>query len=79
MGRGQFWFATSRRAGGAEEIASSSPKTMAPELCRMIAKVTPELDAYLVTERSVEDIAVWICGICRRVFYTQEDFYGAAT
>ncbi len=40
----------------------------------MIAKVRPELDAYLVTERSVEDIAGLDLGICRRVFYNQEDF-----
>ena len=34
----------------------------------------PELDAYLVTERSVEEIAGHDLGICRRVFYNQEDF-----
>ena len=39
-----------------------------------MAKVRPELDAYLVTERSVEDIAGLDLGICRRVFYNQEDF-----
>jgi arginine decarboxylase len=40
----------------------------------MIAKVRPELDAYLITDRSVEDIAGLDLGICRRVFYNQEDF-----
>jgi arginine decarboxylase len=36
--------------------------------------VRPELDAYLITDRSVEDIAGLDLGICRRVFYNQEDF-----
>ena len=62
------------RAGGREEIDALSPESYGPELCRMIAKVRPELDAYLVTERSVEDIAGLDLGICRRVFYNQEDF-----
>ncbi|SFE11458.1 arginine decarboxylase [Sulfitobacter brevis] len=62
------------RAGGREEISALEPENYGPELCRMIAKVRPELDAYLVTERSVEDIAGLDLGICRRVFYNQEDF-----
>ena len=62
------------RAGGREEIDALLPENYGPELCRMIARVRPELDAYLVTERSVEDIAGLDLGICRRVFYNQEDF-----
>lgn len=62
------------RAGGQDEIDALQPENYGPELCRMIAKVRPELDAYLVTERSVEDIAGLDLGICRRVFYNQEDF-----
>tara|TARA_R110002049_G_scaffold117332_2_gene270491 strand:+ start:71041 stop:73767 length:2727 start_codon:yes stop_codon:yes gene_type:complete len=62
------------RAGGRDEIDALHPESYGPELCRMIAKVRPELDAYLVTERSVEDIAGLDLGICRRVFYNQEDF-----
>ncbi|MGB3279972.1 MAG: ornithine decarboxylase, partial [Pseudorhodobacter sp.] len=62
------------RAGGAEELEEIAPQDMGPELCRLIAKVRPELDAYLVTDRSVEDIAGLDLGICRRVFYNQEDF-----
>ncbi|MBW0157577.1 aminotransferase class I/II-fold pyridoxal phosphate-dependent enzyme [Sedimentimonas flavescens] len=62
------------RAGGAEEIEDIPPEDYGPELCRLIAKVRPELDAYLVTDRSVEDIAGLDLGICRRVFYNQEDF-----
>ena len=62
------------RAGGRQEIDAIPPENYGPELCRMIAKVRPELDAYLVTERSVEDIAGLDLGICRRVFYNSEDF-----
>ncbi len=62
------------RAGGAEGIESMAPEDYGPELCRLIARVRPELDAYLVTDRSVEDIAGLDLGICRRVFYNQEDF-----
>ena len=62
------------RAGGRQEIDALDPESYGPELCRMVAKVRPELDAYLVTERSVEDIAGLDLGICRRVFYNQEDF-----
>jgi arginine decarboxylase len=61
-------------AGGQEQIEAMAPEDIGPELCRLIAKVRPELDAYLVTERSVEDIAGLDLGICRRVFYNQEDF-----
>lgn len=62
------------RAGGRKVIDALDPENYGPELCRLIAKVRPELDAYLVTERSVEDIAGLDLGICRRVFYNQEDF-----
>jgi len=61
-------------ASNGETIDSMLPKDYGPELCRLIARVRPELDAYLVTERSVEDIAGLDLGICRRVFYNQEDF-----
>ncbi len=62
------------RAGGVEDINALSPADYGPELCRLVAKVRPELDAYLVTDRSVEEIAGLDLGICRRVFYNQEDF-----
>ena len=62
------------RAGGIDALKALPPQSYGPELCRLIAKVRPELDAYLVTDRSVEDIAGLDLGICRRVFYNQEDF-----
>ncbi len=63
------------RAGGAVSLEELAPENYGPELCRLIARVRPELDAYLITERSVEDIAGLDLGICRRVFYNQEDFH----
>lgn len=51
-----------------------APIDYGPELCRMIDRLRPELDAYLVTERSVEDVAGLELGCCRRIFYNQEDF-----
>ena len=62
------------RAGPEEDLDSLMPEAYGPELCRLIAKVRPELDAYLITDRSVEDIAGLDLGLCRRVFYNQEDF-----
>jgi len=62
------------RAGDQSEIDAMLPEDYGPELCRLLARVRPELDAYLVTERSVEDIAGLELGVCRRVFYNQEDF-----
>ncbi len=61
-------------AGGIDDIEALSPQDYGPELCRLTAKVRPELDAYLVTDRSLEDIAGMDLGICRRVCYNQEDF-----
>ena len=57
-----------------EDVDGLEPNEYGPEACRLIAKVRPELDAYLITDRSVEDIAGLDLGLCRRVFYNQEDF-----
>ena len=62
------------RVGGAEVMEALEEEEYGPELCRLIARLRPELDAYLITERSVEDIAGRDLGRCRRVFYNQEDF-----
>jgi arginine decarboxylase len=59
---------------GEEDVDALRPEDYGPELCRLIGKMRPELDAYLVTDRSVEEIAGKDLGICRRVFYNQEDF-----
>ena len=57
-----------------EDMDGIQPYEYGPEACRLIAKVRPELDAYLITDRSAEDIAGLDLGRCRRVFYNQEDF-----
>ncbi len=62
------------RVGEDEDVDALNPDEYGPELCRLIAKVRPELDAYLITDRSVEEIAGMDLGLCRRVFYNQEDF-----
>ncbi|NNE24271.1 MAG: aminotransferase class I/II-fold pyridoxal phosphate-dependent enzyme [Rhizobiales bacterium] len=62
------------RVGNDEEFDLMLPENYGPELCRLIAKVRPELDTYLITDRSVEAIAGLDLGLCRRVFYNQEDF-----
>ncbi|WP_340107314.1 aminotransferase class I/II-fold pyridoxal phosphate-dependent enzyme [Pikeienuella sp. HZG-20] len=62
------------RVGDDEDVDGLEPSHYGPEACRLIAKVRPELDTYLVTDRSVEDIAGLDLGLCRRVFYNQEDF-----
>ncbi|MEQ8395827.1 ornithine decarboxylase [Thalassobaculum sp.] len=59
---------------GDEDIQEIDPIDYGPELCRLIRKVRPELDTFLVTDRSVEDIAGRDLGGCSRVFYNQEDY-----
>jgi len=62
------------RVSEGEDVDGLQPSEYGPEACRLIAKVRPELDAYLITDRSAEDIAGLDLGRCRRVFYNQEDF-----
>ena len=62
------------RVGDEEDVDALKPSDYGPEACRLIAKVRPELDTYLITDRSAEDIAGMDLGGCRRVFYNQEDF-----
>jgi len=62
------------QAASDAEVDGLSHNEYGPELCRLIAKVRPELDSYLITDRSVEEIAGRDLGGCRRVFYNQEDF-----
>ena len=63
-----------KRVGDPEDVEAIQPHEYGPEACRLIARVRPELDAYLITDRSAEDVAGLDLGICRRVFYNQEDF-----
>lgn len=55
------------------DLEGIEPMERAPELSRLIAVLRPELDVYLFTDLSVEEIAGRDLGNCRRVFYNQED------
>lgn len=61
------------RRVGREDLSAMDPENYGPELCRLIGKIRPELDVFMVTDRSVEDIAGRNLG-CERVFYNQNDF-----
>jgi arginine decarboxylase len=59
---------------GDEDLEAFEHDEYGPELCRLLRKLRPELDSYLVTDRSVEEIAGRDLGNCRRVFYNAEDY-----
>lgn len=59
---------------GDEEMKDIDVEDYGPELCRLVRKVRPELDTFLITNHSVEDIAGRDLGGCLRVFYNQEDY-----
>jgi arginine decarboxylase len=61
------------RVGG-EGLGDLEPEDYGTALAQVIAKIRPELDVYLVTDQAVEEIAGKISGICRRLFYNQEDY-----
>lgn len=63
-----------RRASDEEEVDALHPDEYGAETCRLVHRIRPELDTYLVTDRSAETIAAKDLGGCRRVFYNQEDF-----
>lgn len=44
------------------------------ELCRLLHEIRPEVDIYLITDESVENIAGLELRGCRRVFYNQDDY-----
>ncbi len=44
-------------------------------LAESIMQVRPELDLFLVTDQSVEEVAGRVGKSCRRVFYNHEDFF----
>ena len=43
-------------------------------LADVISKIRPELDLFMVTDQSVEEIAGKVGNTCRRVFYNSEDY-----
>ncbi len=57
-----------------KEFSDIELNLQAPTLAEAIKKLRPELDIYLVTDQSVEEIASLVTNFCRRVFYNQEDY-----
>ena len=58
-----------------EDIETIDPAEYGPVLADTISHIRPELDLFLVTDRSVEEIAGRIGNTCRRVFYNTEDYF----
>lgn len=59
---------------GDENFEDLPPEDYGVALAYAIGILRPELDVYLVSDLSVEDIAGRVCDNCRRVFYNQEDY-----
>ena len=56
---------------GSDDLMERSPDDRAQELARALAKIRPELDLYLMTEISVEDLA-GLSHHFRRIFHARE-------
>ncbi len=57
---------------GADDLMERSPDERAQVLARALARIRPELDLYLMTEISVEDLAGRLSHHFRRVFHARE-------
>jgi arginine decarboxylase len=57
---------------GSDDLMEHTPDDRAQELARSLAKIRPELDLYLMTEISVEDLAGRLSHHFRRIFHARE-------
>ena len=57
-----------------DDLDDVEPQDYGVLLSDVIAAIRPELDLFLVTNQSVEEIAGRVGDACRRVFYNREDF-----
>ena len=57
---------------GSDDLMEHSPDDRAQVLARTLAKIRPELDLYLMTEISVEDLAGRLSHHFRRIFHARE-------
>jgi arginine decarboxylase len=57
---------------GADDLMQHTPDDRAQVLARTLAKIRPELDLYLMTEISVEDLAGRLSHHFRRIFHARE-------
>lgn len=55
-------------------IDDIEPQDYGVLLADIIASVRPELDLFLVTDQSVEEVAGRVGDACRRIFYNREDY-----
>ena len=51
------------------------PRNYGILLAELLGRLRPEVDVYLVTDQSVENIAGALPESCRRIFYNQEDYF----
>ena len=58
--------------GATADLMEKSPDTRAQLLGHALARIRPELDLYLMTEISLEDVAGWVDNNFRRVFHSRE-------
>ena len=59
-------------SGGSADLMERSPDDRAQVLARSLARIRPELDLYLMTEISVEDLACRLSHHFRRIFHARE-------
>jgi arginine decarboxylase len=59
-------------SGGSADLMDRSPDDRAQVLARSLARIRPELDLYLMTEISVEDLAGRLSHHFRRIFHARE-------
>jgi arginine decarboxylase len=57
---------------GADDLMEHTPDDRAQVLARTLARIRPELDLYLMTEISVEDLAGRLSHHFRRIFHARE-------
>ena len=57
---------------GSDDLMEHTPDDRAQVLARSLAKIRPELDLYLMTEISVEDLAGRLSHHFRRIFHARE-------
>jgi arginine/lysine/ornithine decarboxylase len=58
-----------------DHIEDVDPGDYGMVLADVISRIRPELDLFLVTDQSVEEVAGKVGNTCRRVFYNSEDFF----
>ncbi|UTW54733.1 aminotransferase class I/II-fold pyridoxal phosphate-dependent enzyme [Kordiimonas sp. SCSIO 12610] len=58
-----------------EDIEEADRSDYGSILADTLAHIRPELDLFLVTDQSVEEVAGTVGNTCRRVFYGSEDFF----